>query len=781
MKPSPASPRLPLAAFVIALCAPAAFADDRDGAALYKQMCLRCHGAAGEGTEEYPRPLAGSKSVAQLAKLIARTMPEDDPGTCVGEEADKVAAYIHGAFYSELAKARNKPARVELSRLTVRQYRNALADLIGSFRGELPRPGAERGLKAEYFKGRGFRGNEKVITRTDPQVAFDFGTNTPEADAEKFPDPHQFSIRWEGSVVPPETGLYEFVVKTEHATRLWVNDQNRPLIDAWVKSGNDEEFRGSAFLLGGRPYPLRLEFSKAKQGVDDSQKNKERPVLPASIRLAWLPPGRAAEAVPDRCLIPGRVPETFVITTPFPPDDRSIGYERGTAVSKEWDRATTEAALETADYVMPRLRELFGAKEGDGDRAEKLRKAAKTLADRAFRRPLGDDEAKLYIDRVFNEASDPSVAFRRALLLILKSPRFLYREVRGSGDPFDVAARLSFGLWDSIPDPALRQAAEKGELKSPDQVARQAERMLGDWRSRSKMHDFLMAWLKVEQPPDLGKDPERYPGFDRAISADLRTSLELFLDDVVWGDDPDFRRFLLADEVYLNGPLARFYGADLPENAPFQKVKLDAADRAGVLSHPYLMATFSYTGGTSPIHRGVFIARGVLGQTLRPPPEAVAPLAPDLHPNLTTRERVTMQTSPQACMTCHGMINPLGFPLEQFDAIGRYRKDEQARPIDATGSYQARDGKTVSFRGARELAAFLAGSDEVHEAFVEQLFHDLVKQPVRAYGSDLFGDLTRSFSANGFQIRKLMVEILSKTATVARPDNPVAMNPDLAR
>ena len=128
----------------------------RTGEQIYRQMCASCHGASGEGTDDhYPRPLIGERSVASLSKLIAKTMPEDEPGTCVGPDAEKVSAYIYDAFYSRAAQARNpmRPARIELSRLTVRQYRNALADLIGSFRGE---PGRDdrRGLKGEYCAGR---------------------------------------------------------------------------------------------------------------------------------------------------------------------------------------------------------------------------------------------------------------------------------------------------------------------------------------------------------------------------------------------------------------------------------------------------------------------------------------------------------------------------------------------------------------------------------------------------------------------------------------------------
>src|SRR5262249_49942806 len=146
-----------------------------------------------------------------------------------------------------------------------------------------------------------------------------------------------------------------------------------------------------------------------------------------------------------------------------------------------------------------------------------------------------------------------------------------------------------------------------------------------------------------------------------------------FVEDVVWDGDSDFRRLLLSDELFLNGRLAKFYGVSLPEDAPFTKVKLDPGQRAGVLTHPYLIAAFAYTGASSPIHRGVFLARNVLGVTLRPPEDAFTPLAESLHPDLTTRERVSLQTKPAGCQVCHGTINALGFTLEHFDAVGRFR------------------------------------------------------------------------------------------------------------
>ncbi len=195
-------------------------------------------------------------------------------------------------------------------------------------------------------------------------------------------------------------------------------------------------------------------------------------------------------------------------------------------------------------------------------------------------------------------------------------------------------------------------------------------------------------------------------------------------------------------------------------------MRLDSGKRAGVLTHPYLMAMLAHARDSSPIHRGVFLVRGVMGQSLRPPPVAVSPLAPDLHPGLTTRERVALQTKPAECMTCHQIINPLGFTLEHFDAVGRYRATEQGKPIDATGGYRMAGGEQVRFAGARELAEWVAQSEEAHAAFAEQLFHHLVQQPVRAYGAKTLDELRAGFASSRFNIRELAVQVMAVSSLV---------------
>ena len=156
-------------------------AEEPTGEQIFQQLCASCHGASGQGTDDYPDALVGDKSIAQLARLIDETMPEGEPEKCTGEDAQKVAAYIHGAFYSPMAQVRNKPVRIEFSRLTVRQYENAVADLLGSF-GSPGEWNDERGLEGEYYKSRRRRREERQIERRDPQVDFQFGESSPDPE-----------------------------------------------------------------------------------------------------------------------------------------------------------------------------------------------------------------------------------------------------------------------------------------------------------------------------------------------------------------------------------------------------------------------------------------------------------------------------------------------------------------------------------------------------------------------------------------------------------------------
>lgn len=745
-----------ISALISGFSSQAIAADGLTGAQIYMRQCASCHGKDGEGAKDYPLALEGDRSVEQLTKYIDKRMPEEAPGKCVGEDARKVAVYIHDAFYSQAARDRKQAPRVQLARLTVDQHRNAVADLIGSFRSESTLDD-RHGLRGGYYPSRRIGGRSRAtLDRVDAVIDFDFkmGSPDPKINAE------EFAIQWRGAVFAPETGEYEFSIRSGNGARLWVNDSQRPLIDAWVRSGVVNDEKGTIHLLGGRHYPIRLEFFKSKQAKEQA----------ASISLRWKPPHGQVEIIPSKYLSPARVAETFILQTPFPPDDRSLGWERGTTISKAWDQSTTNAAFDTADYVDAHLDELAGTERSASDRTARLKEFCRRFVERAIRRPLSDAEKRFFVDAHFDGGADVKMAVKRVVLLALKSPRFLY--IDPADTPHAIASRLSFALWDAPPDKELLAAAASGELATREQIARQAERMLGHPAARLKLKGFFRYWLDIEHAVDLAKDPARYPDFSPEMIADLRTSLDLFLDEVVWGEGSDFRQLFLRDKVHLNDRLARYYGAKLSDGSPFQEVQLDPGKRAGVVTHPYMLTRFAYTASSSPIHRGVFLSRGVLGVALRPPPEAFTPLPEDLHPDLTTRQRVALQTKPASCQSCHTMINSLGFTLEQFDAVGRFREKERGKPVDSTGEYTTRSGKSVKFAGPVELARFLAGSEEVHAAFAQQVFQHVAKQPVRAYGSDTLDHLRTTFAASDFNIRKLVTEAAVISAIGPRKKPP---------
>ena len=744
-------------------------ATEQSGAAIYRKECASCHGKKGEGVAgKHDEPLVGQRNVSALSKYIAKSMPEDKEGTVVGKDADDVAAYIFDAFYSAAAQLRNNPVREDLSRLTVEQYQNSVADLIGRFQGGFDRAlGKTHGLKGRYsgrfpviigpiLKPRGDKEraerNRKERTsyeQTDKVVSFHFGAESPDTNRLR---PDDFNTRWDGSIFAPETGLYEFIVKTENGIRLYVNNPREPLIDAWVTPGpNVREEKKSIFLLGGRAYPISLEHLKFQEKS-------------ASVELHWKPPHSLQELIPEDMLEPQGRATTMVITTGFPADDRSDGYERGTTISKEWEQATTQGAIEVMSYVITNLDGLAGTKSGAQDRPAKLRDFAKRFVEAAFRRPLDEEQRKAFVDHLFDTAPSPESGVKRAVLLALKSPRFLYPGLANDGktDDFAAAAQLALTLWDSIPDAQLARAAAEGKLKTRDQIAAASRRMVADPRAKAKLRGFFQHWLELERADNSQKDPKAFPGFDQTMLADLRESLWRFLEDVVWSDASDYRQLITADYLWLNERLGKYYGKEV-KGGEFQRVSFGPGQRNGIITHPYLLALHSYSRASSPIHRGVFLSRSVVGLSLKNPSVAASFDNQKFDPSLTMREKVTQLTSTGACASCHTVINPFGFSLEHYDAVGRWRTKDNNKPVDTVAEFETDDGRTVKLTGPKDIADYTVGSAMAHRAFVRQLFFHVVKQNPLAFGEHTLDELREQFEKNGFNIQKLLGDI----ATVA--------------
>ena len=744
---------------------------EHPGKAIYQRLCAECHGDNGEGVDgEYDEPLVGDRTLEALAKKIDKTMPEDNPELCSGEDAKTVAAYIYDAFYSPAAQARRAPPAQDLLRLTIPQFRNSVMDLIGHFsqgpgfdRPPNPAPGLKgfyRGFEPlpagqEAPKGNATERAKKRVAykfeRDDATISFHFGADSPEPGKMAA---DEFQLRWDGAVVAPETGDYEFMVKTENGFRLLINDPETPLIDSWVTPGPTvREEKKRIFLLGGRAYRLTLEHFKFKEAS-------------ASIELWWKPPHGQLELIPARFLRHDRMAERMIVSNTFPPDDRSVGYERGSTISKAWDQAVTEAAIATSEFVDRNLDRLANTKQDAPDRADRLHKFARELVETAFCRPLSSEESALYLDSQFKSASAPELAIKRIVLLTIKSPHFLYPSLREpeKKDAHTVAARLALALWDSLPDRALLKAAIEGKLSQPQEIRSQAERMMKDERTKAKMHGFFHHWLELERAENLSKDPKAFPGFNTDVMADLRESLMRFVDEIVWEGSSDYRELLKASYIPLNERLGKIYGQSV-KGEEFQHVSFDPKQRAGVVTHPYLLASLAYAKNSSPIHRGVFLTRNIVGMSLKPPAMAVAFEDSKFNPTFTMREKITELTRNKNCMSCHSMINPLGFSLENFDAIGRWRTKDNNKPVNAISDFTTEEGRTLHLTGPRDIVNYVADNPAGHRAFIRHLFHHMLKQAIPTYGPNVLPELQKKFASSNCNIQKLLVEIAITSAS----------------
>ncbi len=344
------------------------------------------------------------------------------------------------------------------------------------------------------------------------------------------------------------------------------------------------------------------------------------------------------------------------------------------------------------------------------------------LMRRAWRRPVAEADLgrvlKFYRDA--RAGTDFETGIEAALSAILMSHDFLFRVERDpAGLPpgtayrlsdIDLASRLSFFLWSSIPDDELLDLAERGELGRPGTLEAQARRMLADPRSRTLATSFAAQWLHLRNLEQSVPDGRLFPDFDDNLRQALRRETELLFQEIL-RDDRSVLGLLQSDHTYLNERLARHYAIPHVYGTHFRRVELDpGARRGGILRHGSVLTVTSYATRTSPVLRGKWILENLIG-TPPPPPLSDVPALDDnaVSANLPARERLQKHRTNPSCATCHDKIDPVGFALENFDAVGRWRTLEADRPVDASGGLP--DGS--AFEGVSGLEAALLRRPEV--------------------------------------------------------------------
>ncbi len=449
----------------------------------------------------------------------------------------------------------------------------------------------------------------------------------------------------------------------------------------------------------------------------------------------------------------------------------------------DYEKAAEEAALMVASDPA-KLAKILPA-DLPTDPVAKKTAFVKSFGARAFRRPLTDSEVATYAS-IFdagpsNDAAgtDPFVAgVKLTIEAMLQSPFFLYRaELTAAAGadglihlgPYEVATKLSYTLWNTMPDDDLFAAAASGELSTKAGITARIEKMVDDPRSRQTLVSFHHQLYDVDEYVHLvDKDPTLYPTWDKTIVADMQKEADLFVANVIVDGRGGLKELLTSTTSFVNARLAKLYGLDATglTDADFQQVSLDPSERAGFFTRSGFLAWKGTAASPDTIMRGVFLNRKVLCQTLGDPPPAA--MGAKLGSEKTDRQRVEALTGKGTCgESCHGTyIDPIGYAFENFDAIGQWRTTDGGEPIDASATFPF-DGTPTTFQSSADLAPLIASSEQANRCYAKYWLEFAYGRDPVAKDQALVDELT-ALSKGGGSTRDIVVKLLTSDSFLTR-------------
>lgn len=459
----------------------------------------------------------------------------------------------------------------------------------------------------------------------------------------------------------------------------------------------------------------------------------------------------------------------------FPPENTLLGF------SNNADAHTTslvlveehvQAAEEAAAALMAKgVDELLPCPTGDRSLAC-VETFVTELGSRAFRRPISDAERAPLLE-LFTQAEE-SWGFDKGLELvivgILQSPQLLYRLETEPGtqvaegvvqlDGYQIASRLSYLLWNTMPDDELLALASSRALEDVTVVEQQARRMLDDPRARSTVEDFHQQWLGLARFGEIARQGDS-PQEAIDLRATWRASVERFVEHAFWEAGGNVDALLGSPMVFADAAMAELYGLSVDAAAPSELVGVVDDTRAGILTQPGMMALLAHSNQSAPVQRGLFVREQLLCHELPPPPPDVNTSPPDPDPNATTRERFREHSANERCATCHQLLDPVGFGLENFDQLGRYRTEENGIPVDASGNLLVMADAELSgpFDGALELVARLNESDQVRDCLATQWFRYGMGRAESREDNCSLGEIKDAFARSNGDFKSLLVAL----------------------
>ena len=444
----------------------------------------------------------------------------------------------------------------------------------------------------------------------------------------------------------------------------------------------------------------------------------------------------------------------------------------------------------------PSRRRIFSCRpSGASDEVPCARKILTTLARRAYRRPVTDKDLELLLTfyQKGRNRGTFETGIETALRLILADPKFVFRyepdpataapnSTYRLGD-LELASRLSFFLWSSTPDDQLLNMAAQGKLKDPTVLQQQVRRMLADPRAEALVNNFASQWLFLRNLPATTRDQGEFPNFDDTLRTAFERETELFFDSIMH-EDRSVLDLMTANYTFVNERLAKHYGIPNIYGSQFRRVTLKDDARKGLLGQGSVLSVTSYPNRTSPVLRGKWILENILGTPVPAPPPNVPPLKENSEgaQAKSMRELMEEHRKNPACASCHKIMDPLGFSLENFDATGQWRTKEKAGPIDASG--QLADGTKVT--GPVDLRnALMKHPEQFAGTLTEKLLTYALGRGLEYYDMPVVRTIARDAAANNYRFSSIILGIVESPPFVMKrvpeAENPGASTASLRR
>lgn len=402
-----------------------------------------------------------------------------------------------------------------------------------------------------------------------------------------------------------------------------------------------------------------------------------------------------------------------------------------------------------------------------------------TFGRKAFRRPLAAEEIDTF-EGLFTRTSSvhgAAAGVEWVLFAILQSPHFLYRVELSAPAPgenfvrpssFEMASRLSYLIWRSMPDETLLAAAERDELQTPEQIEAQARRMVDDPKARRAI-DFYEEWLDSDRISAMQRDPQVFAGLPSDLTALFQEETRRFVEHVVWSGG-DLQELLSADYTFANDRLAQHYGLSGASGSSFTRVPLDPSRGRGVFAQAGVITVHDKPSRTSIVKRGLKVRTSFLCQSIGAPPDNVVTELPEIGSDLTQRERLEQHRENIACAYCHNFMDPIGVVFEKIDAVGRYREvDEHGIDIDVSSFLDFTADVNGPLTGPADLAEKLSRSSQTEQCFVTQAFRFAYGRGETTADQCSIAALQTRFRENGRSLKELLIALTQTDTFLLRP------------